>query len=44
LLGGDYYDYNDARYGNKRKYYKSFHRPHGFIGGCRGYGCGGGYV
>ncbi|XP_071572424.1 uncharacterized protein [Temnothorax nylanderi] len=52
LLGGysDYYDYNDDarsfRYGNRRKHYYSHHRPHGFIGGhgCRGYGCGGGYV
>ncbi|XP_024893140.1 uncharacterized protein LOC112468256 [Temnothorax curvispinosus] len=52
LLGGysDYYDYNDDarsfRYGNRRKHYYSHHKPHGFIGGhgCRGYGCGGGYV
>lgn len=51
----DYYDYNDDvrynRYGSKRKYhhynyYKPFNRPHGIVGGhgCRGYGCGGGYV
>lgn len=51
LLGGysDYNDYNDAyfRYGNGRKYHHhKHHRPHGLIGGygCRGYGCGGGYV